>query len=477
MVARVVIHGHFYQPPREDPRDGTIAPQPSAAPFHDWNERVHAECYLPNVAAHILTKDGERTVNNLEHISFNFGPTLMTWLERTHPSTYEAILEADRISESRLGHGNAIAQAFHHTILPLGSLRDARTQVRWGLADFEYRFGRPAEGMWLPEAAVNHDVLAILIEEGVAFTVLAPHQAAEPVDTNRFYRFVHPDGSGRSIALWFYDGPRSRGVAFDKVTSSAERFLDHLSWDGMERVAATAVATDGETYGHHHKFADICLAYACFVEAPRRGIQLTSFAALLERWPPREEVRLAPGEGTSWSCTHGVGRWKEDCGCATGGEPEWHQRWRAPLRRALEHVQAAAADVFERDGARLFHDPWGARDRYVDVVLGARSIDDFLAAECSVPVTADAGERASTLLRLQEMSMAMFTSCGWFFNDIGGIETVQILRYAARALDLLTEAGVTGVEERFLQILGEAKSNDVDKGTAADIFSAQVRSG
>ncbi|MDQ4058518.1 MAG: DUF3536 domain-containing protein [Actinomycetota bacterium] len=483
MAQRVVIHGHFYQPPRADPVTGDIAPQISAAPFHDWNERVHAECYLPNVAAHIVGPDGERTVNNLERISFNFGPTLMRWLEEVHPSTYEAILEADRVSAARLGFGNAIAQAYHHTILPLASMQDVRTQVRWGLADFEYRFGRAAEGLWLPETAVNDDVLAVLIEEDVGFTILAPHQARsvndEPLDPFRPYRYYHPDGSGRWIALCIYDGERSRAIAFDNVTSSAERFLDHLMPEGIQHLPALGVATDGETYGHHHKFADICLAYACFIEAPRRDLELLNYAVLLDRHPPELEARLAPGKGTSWSCEHGVARWKEDCGCSTGGEggwaEDWNQAWRAPLRRALEVVQSAADELFERDGARVLHDPWEARDRYVDVQLRARSLDDFLAAECSVPVTDEVRARAARLLDMQENAMAMFTSCGWFFSDVGGIETVQILRYAGRTLQLMSELGVTGVEEGFIAVLEEAKSNDLSKGTAADIYAAQVR--
>jgi alpha-amylase/alpha-mannosidase (GH57 family) len=491
VAARLIVHGHFYQPPRADPWSGAIEAQSSAAPFHDWNERVHAECYRPNVNAQIVTDEGEQVANNLDHMSFNFGPTLMSWLEQVHPSTYERILEADRTSRDRLGHGNAIAQAFHHTILPLSPVRDVRTQVRWGLADFEFRFGRAAEGLWLPETAVDDDVLIVLIEEGLGFTILAPHQARrwrEPggdwndvteagIDTTRPYVYFHPDGSGRSIALCFYDGPRSRAIAFENVTSSAERFLDHLSGPPDES-AVVSIATDGETYGHHHEFADICLAYAFNVEAPRREVEFTNYAAWLAEQPPALEVQIDQG-GTSWSCLHGVGRWIEDCGCSTGGEggwaEGWNQAWRGPLRRGLELLRDAADEVFEREGSRLFADPWEARDRYVEVRLGARGLDDFLAAECSIPVDEDVRVRAWRLLTMQEMALSMFTSCGWFFSDVGGIETIQILRYAARTLDLLAELGATGTEDQFMMVLEEAKSNDVSKGTAADIFNTRVR--
>ncbi|MGH2735565.1 MAG: DUF3536 domain-containing protein [Actinomycetota bacterium] len=484
-MSRIVVHGHFYQPPRENPWTGVIDPQPSAAPFHDWNERVHAECYRPNIAANIVTQSGEQTVNNLECMSFNFGPTLLRWLEVTHPMTYEAILQADQAGVDRLGHGNALAQAFHHTILPLSPTREVRTEVRWGIADFHFRFGRPPEGMWLPETAANARVLSVLIEEDIDFTILAPNQAARwqdgsgewhdgPIDTTRPYRFVHPDGSDRSLAVWFYDGPRSRAIAFENVTSSAQRFLSHLD-GGHPGDGIVHVATDGETYGHHQKWADICLAYALFVEASRNGVELSNYPAELERARPEAKVELVPGEGTSWSCAHGVGRWKEDCGCSTGGEggwgEDWNQRWRAPLREGLEILRESADETYERLGSHLLNDPWGARDHYVDVVLGARTLPDFLAGEASGPLDPVDTEIATRLLAIQESSMAMFTSCGWFFSDVGGIETVQILRYAARTLDLLKSLDQPVPEGEFLDTLGRARSNDPRKGTAADIFA------
>ncbi|CAN5661584.1 hypothetical protein BH24ACT26_BH24ACT26_01490 [soil metagenome] len=485
-LTSMIVHGHFYQPPRENPWTGHIDAQPSAAPFHDWNERVHAESYRPNSIANIVSADGERTVNNYERMSFDIGPTLLGWLERVHPRTYGRILDADATSLRALGHGNAMAQAFHHTILPLSPRHDVKTEVRWGLADFRHRFGREAEGMWLPETAVNDDVLGILIDEGVSFTVLASHQAARwressgdwieasegGIDTRTAYRFAHPDGSGRWMSLFFYDGGIARAIAFEHATSSAERLMDLFMsrGDGSDRVVHAA--TDGETYGHHHKFGDIGLAYALFTEAARRDVATTNYATWLEHHPPQQEVQVAGGEGTSWSCAHGVGRWKEDCGCHTGGREGWNQRWREPLRTALEIVKRSADEAFGRLGGGLLEDPWRARDHYVEVVIGARSIDDFFGEVASGPLDPHRARRAANLLELQRNALAMFTSCAWFFSDVSGIETVQILRYAQRSLELLDEVGHAAPTGAFLAQLELAKSNNPDAGSARDIFES-----
>jgi alpha-amylase/alpha-mannosidase (GH57 family) len=491
MTDPIVVHGHFYQPPRENPWTGAIDAQPSAAPFHDWNERVHAESYRPNSLANIITPGGERTVSNYERMSFDIGPTLFQWLERVHPETYRRILEADRNSVRRLGHGNAMAQAYHHTILPLSPTHDVRTEVRWGLADFEHRYGRAARGMWLPETAANDGVLAVLIEEGVAFTVLAPWQARlwreeggewndvaqRPLDVTRPYRYHHPDGSGRALMLFFYDADIARAIAFERATSSAEHLIGLFASRAPADCGVVHAATDGETYGHHHTFGDIGLAYALFVAAERRGLEATNYAAHLDACPPRHEVRIVPGEGTAWSCAHGVGRWTRDCGCHTGGQEGWNQEWRAPLRAALEVVKAAADDTFERAGRELFADPWAARDDYVRVVIGAEGLEDLLARHAAGPgARRDAG-RARALLELQRHAQAMFTSCAWFFSDISGIETVQILRYAARTLELLGALGQPAPEPAFLAALENAKSNEPEAGTGADIFVERAREG
>ena len=478
------VHAHFYQPPREDPWTGDIPEQPSAAPAHDWNERVHSESYRPNAFAQVSTEDGEVTVNNYERLSFNLGPTLLTWMQTADPETYGRIIEADRSSIDRLGHGNAIAQAYHHTILPLSPLRDVRTQVRWGLADFRSRFDRDAEGMWLPETAADDDVLGVLIEEGVGFTVLAPNQAGYVMsrdgdwiptqegglDTTIPYLYKHRDGSGRTLTVFFYDGAISRSIAFDRAGSSGEGFID-LFEERVREGGLVHAATDGETYGHHHTFSELGLAYGLFIEAPKRGLEVTNYASFLDSHPAEVEVKLVPGEGTSWSCAHGVGRWKEDCGCSTGGEEGWGQEWRAPLRSALELVRDAADEAFERLGSKIFGDPWDARDRYVEVIIGELTFTDLLRDIALGPVDEEHGLQARELLELQRNAMSMFTSCGWFFNDVGGIETIQVLLYAGRTLDLLEELGQHSPRTAFLSTLAEAKSNDPALGTGADIFT------
>jgi alpha-amylase/alpha-mannosidase (GH57 family) len=481
VAEEVIVHGHFYQPPRENPWTQEIDPQPSAAPFRDWNERVHAECYEPNTAAKAETPDGVMKFNNFERLSFDVGPTLLSWLEESHPKTYERILEADATSVRALKHGNAIAQSYHHTILPLSPIRDVRTEVHWGLVDFRRRFGRDSDGMWLPETAANDEVLGALIDAGVRFTVLAPWQASswrkdggawvdarsEPADPGVPYRYLHSDGSGRELIVFFYDADIARQIAFEGAASSAERLTELFATADGRLVNA---ATDGETYGHHLKFGEIGLAYALFVEAERRSLEVTNYAAVLDQTPVSHEVRIREGAGTSWSCPHGVARWRRDCGCSTGGEPGWNQKWRTPLREALEVVRDSADQTFGRLGRVLFTDPWGARDRYIAVVTGAKSPEEFIGSE-GFGDRSDV-RKALALLEMQRNSMAMFTSCAWFFNDISGIETVQILRYAARTLELLEMVGEEAPAQTFLKILQDARSNIPEHGTGADIFRA-----
>ena len=482
-MKRLAVHAHFYQPPREDPWTGTIPEQPGAAPFHDWNERVHAESYRPNAFARIGDADGERTVNNFERLSFNVGPTLLSWMATADAETYERIIEADRVSLTKLGHGNAIAQAFHHTILPLSPPRDVRTQIRWGLADFRFRFGREAEGVWLPETAASEDVLSALIDEGLRFTILAPNQARRwrdpdgtwqtpPVDTRVPHRFLHPDGSGRELALFFYDGGIARAIAFERAGASSEGFLTlfEQQMDGHRDDQLVHAATDGETYGHHQRFSDLGLAYALFVEADRRKIEVTNYATFLDEHPATREVSVVGGEGSSWSCAHGVGRWYRDCGCSTGGEAGWNQQWRRPLREALDLLRDVADEVFERMGTELLADPWAARDEWVQVVIGAETAADLVGRHQSRPLDDEQRAAAERLLKMQERALAMYTSCGWFFNDIGGIETVQVLTYAAAVVELLKDLDQSVPEQDFIATLEQAKSNDPEIGTGADVF-------
>lgn len=483
MAARIVLHGHFYQPPRENPWTGQIDEQSSAAPFHDWNERVNAECYRPNACAKISTEEGERVVNNFEQLSFNVGPTLLSWMEKADPEVYSRILDADTASLSRLRHGNAIAQAYHHTILPLDSLWDARTQVKWGLGDFAHRFGRRAEGMWLPETAASDETLRVLIEEDIAFTVLSPYQAARwrpvggewvdvahgAIDTRRPYRYLHPDGSGRYITLFFYDGEVAQAIAFGNLAASSEGLLDAFGERAAEGHLVHA-ATDGETFGHHHPGGEIGLALGLFVEAPGRGLEVTNYAAYLGEHPSEHEVRVWAGEGTSWSCAHGVGRWSRNCGCSTGGGDGWSQAWREPLRAAFRLIKSHADKVYLQLGKVLLHDPWDARDCYIEVVTGATGLEDWMARKAVGSLDRADRDRAAALLELQRNAMSMFTSCAWFFSDVGGTETVQNLRYAVRTLELLETLGRPMPEELLMSSLAQAKSNDHANGSAADIL-------
>ncbi len=501
----LVVHAHFYQPPRENPWTEEVPREPSAAPFHDWNARISAESYRPNAFARIFDGDGRvlAIVNNYEELSFNIGPTLMSWLERHQPDVY------GRIQEAEAG-GGAIAQAWNHMILPLANERDVRTQIRWGLADFRHRFGREAPGdggcppdkggesrqkigMWLPETAVNSDVLAILAEEGVGFTVLAPGQVAairplagrasrslaavpnkewtqidgdHPIDTRVAYRYQHPRRKDLGVDLVVYHGGLSHALAFEAVTSEA--LVERVAASGGRRGGLVAIALDGETFGHHHKWADRALAYALTAEAPRRGLEVTNLVAWLERNPPLYEAQV---HESAWSCAHGVGRWSADCGCSTGGPAGADQRWRAPLRAALDRLREIGIEVFERRGPALFSggDPWAARDAYVDVLIGAICREDFAArwvAPGADPVL------AFTLLEAQRNAMLMYTSCGWFFYDLAGLETVQVLRYAARVCDLLVEAGEPSPEPALLGALREAHS--FDQGDGRRIWGAQV---
>ncbi|HEU4594272.1 MAG TPA: DUF3536 domain-containing protein [Pyrinomonadaceae bacterium] len=497
MTTALVIHGHFYQPPRENPWTDLVEREPGAQPFHDWNERIHAECYRPNGYARVVDAYGrvESIVNNYSNLSFNFGPTLLAWLERRHPETYARVVEADRESARRRGgHGNALAQGFHHSILPLCNERDRRTQVRWGVSDFRLRFGREPESLWLPETACDAATLETLIEEGLRYVILSPFQAERvrpvgaevwttvvdgSVDPTRPYKFFHRDGTGRSLAVFFYDGALARGIAFEGLLASSRVLLDRC-----ERAASphgtqlVHVATDGESYGHHYRWGDRCIAYALETEAARRGFRVTNYGEFLDEHEPAYEVEIGRGphgEGTAWSCAHGLGRWSRDCGCHAGAPEGWTQKWRAPLRAALDFLRDDAARKFEEAGGELFRDPWAARDAYVELLNGrTASREAFLRRHAPRPLDEAEQVRALSLLESQRCAMVMYTSCGWFFNDISGIETVQVLRYAGRVVELLDELELSPPGARFLEILSAAESNLPAQGNGADIFRRTV---
>jgi len=483
------VHGHFYQPPRENPWTGVVERQPSAGRDHDWNARIARECYVPNGEARVLDGGGRIAdlVDNYAWMSFNFGPTLLAWFETAHPHAYARLLQADRESAERLdGHGNGMAQAFHHSILPLAHPRDRMTEIRWGLADFEHRFKRKSEGLWLPECAADDATLAALAAEGVKFVILEPHQAdaVRPLAGGAWTpaeKALHPgvayqwrgeDGAG--LAVFFYDGSLSRAVAFERAMSDSRAYAKRLSAAAPPTAegSMSMIATDGESYGHHDAFAEMGLAHLLRYALPERGLTPVNPGWYLAGHPPRYEVRLKAG-GTSWSCAHGVERWRADCGC--GALDGRQQKWRAPLRAALENLREKLAAVYEKESAGLLPEPWAARDAYVAVVLDRSdaSVAGFLAAHAPGARDEASKVRALRLLEMQRHSLMMFTSCGWFFDELSRLEPVQILFYAARALELARDLGAD-FEEDFVAALALAPSNEPEYGDGAGIWRKLV---
>lgn len=476
-VKYVCIHGHFYQPPRENAWLETIEIQDSAAPYHDWNERINEECYAPNAVARVLNAQNHISSlsNNYARISWNFGPTLLSWLEVHDPATYKRLQEADRESMQRFGgHGNALAQSYNHIIMPLANARDKHTQIRWGISDFRSRFNRMPEGMWLAETAVDTDTLEALVDNGIKFTVLAPrqcqavrfeeddtwHEVTGGVDPRRAYRCPLP--SGRSIDLFFYDGGVSKAVAFEGLLNDGQLLADRLtnSLSHNDEVEIAQIATDGESYGHHHKKGEMALAYCLNHLDERPDIALTNYGQFLELHPPVWEARIY--DNSSWSCVHGVERWRSDCGCHTGGEAGWNQQWRAPLRAALDQVREQLIPVFEEEGKSLFKDPWRARDEYIQLVLN-RELTNSTAYLRTFSLSGDPSEEEKVkMLRLLEMQrhcMLMYTSCAWFFNEVTGIETLQVLQYANRALHLCEVITGKDYHPDFVKSLENVPSN------------------
>jgi hypothetical protein len=471
---RVVVHGHFYQPPREDPWLEDMPRQDGAAPWHDWNEKIERECYRAIAAARVQSPDGRisRIRNLYGQLSYDVGPTLFEWMERHAPATYRAMIDADRAAVALHGVGNAMAQPYHHVILPLASRRDKVTEVRWGIADFQRRFGRLPEGMWLPETAVDDETLDVLAQEGIQFTVLAPGQVKSPPARGRPGRYT--TANGRTITICVYDGTRSHGVAFGQLLVNARLWKANMM-DRMDPRThdAVTIATDGETYGHHHKFSEMALAWLLDELSREPTVEVTTYPRLVADWPPAEEITLV--SPSAWSCTHGVERWQSDCGCRVDGMANPSQAWRAPLRAGLNTLRDALDARFAEEGASLFRDPWAARDAY-GAVVGAEP-DTRLAAVMpwlKPGVSGDQAVRARELLEMARDTLRMFTSCAWFFDDLGGVEPVQTLRYACRALDL---AGPSAdALERALRItLRTAVSNDPAVGTGEDVWVRQVR--
>ncbi len=492
MPRYVCVHGHFYQPPRENPWLETVELQESAAPWHDWNARISSECYSRNAASRILNDEGyiRKICNNYSRISFNIGPTLLTWLEENDSLCYESILEADKLGQKRFsGHGPAMAQVYNHIIMPLASRRDKETQVKWGISDFMKRYNRMPEGMWLAECAVDTETLEVLAENGIAFTVLSPWQA-QSVRTKGYGGWQDVSGaridsrcsyvcnlpSGRSIAIFFYDGVLSQKIAFAGLLNDGGNFARELMTANPNpgQPVLCNVATDGESYGHHHKHGDMALAYCLDTIEKSSDAQLTVYGEYLAFYPPEREVKII--ENSSWSCAHGVERWQSDCSCGAG-TPNCHHKWRKPLRIAMNYLRDKLADLFE--GEKLFSDVWDARNKYINVILdrSIENVNEFLKRNASHELNQDEKVRALSLMEMERNSLLMFTSCGWFFDEISRIEPVQIMRYAARAIDLAKTLFNEDLEPAYLKLLAEAPSNVPELKDGAKIYELQAKQG
>ncbi|MBI4846269.1 MAG: DUF3536 domain-containing protein [Candidatus Omnitrophica bacterium] len=488
------IHGHFYQPPRENPWLEEVELQDAAYPYPDWNERITSECYAPNAVSRILERENNiiDIVNNYSNMSFNFGPTLLSWMERHQPKTYKIIIEADKQSREKFsGHGSALAQVYNHLIMPLANLQDKRTQILWGIKDFFYRFGRKPEGMWLSETAVDYETLDLLTEYGITFTVLSPYQAQRirkveekkwadviggNIDPKRPYLCRLP--SGRVINIFFYDGPVSQDVAFGGLLRNGENFAKRLigTFDAKRTEPQLVhIATDGETYGHHHHYGEMALSYAFNYIASNDLAKITIYGEYLEKFPPQYEVQII--ENSSWSCFHSVERWRSNCGCKIGTHSSWNQQWRAPLRNAMDWLRDKMVKIYEDQMSMYVNDPWHVRNEYISVILDRvpAQVSEFLNANKSKELSEADTIKVLRLLESQRYAMLMYTSCGWFFDDISGIEAMQVIHYASRAMQLIKQATGFDLEDDYLEIIEEAKSNISEYENGAKLYEMFVR--
>jgi alpha-amylase/alpha-mannosidase (GH57 family) len=500
----LVIHGHFYQPPRENPFSGSIALQPSASPYPNWNVRINKECYSPNARGRIMDSCGRirKIVNNYRRLSFNIGPTLLNWLRDEDPETLSLIVEADKQGAAlNGGHGPALAQVFNHIIMPLANSADKRTQVLWGIEHFKHAFHRFPEGMWLAETAVDTESLAIMAQEGIKFTILSQGQieAIRPlsdrsapfrkldsaVDPRQPYRVFWGSGRNDYIDVFVYDGPVSREIAFENLLRDGQIFLNRIELAfgnnyQDHRPRLVNLATDGESYGHHFQFGEMALSWlfdqlTSTLMSASDPIIPTNYGAFLELFPPIAEAKII--ENTSWSCAHGVERWRSDCGCHTGGESYWNQRWRTPLRDGLNWLRNQLIEVFETSCRPILKDPWRARDKFVSVLnsdYGKEQMDAFLDKQGSGSLTDSEKLLILKQMEAQLMSLYMFTSCGWFFDDLTGLEPLQNLRYASRAIALCQDLTKVDLTEGLLIFLRQAKPNDPDYPTGQEVWDKLV---
>jgi len=490
----VCLHGHFYQPPRENPWLEDVELQDSAYPFHDWNMRITEECYRQNGASRILGSDRKiiDIVNNYSNISFNFGPTLLSWLESHVPEVYESIIEADKESRKIFsGHGSAMAQAYNHMILPLANIRDKHTQVIWAVQDFERRFERKPEGMWLPETAVDTETLEVLAKHGIKFTILAPRQARQvrkigtkkwtevkedSLDTTMPYICNLP--SGKTINLFFYNGNVSHDVAYGGLLHNGENFAVRLTEsfkDNDNSAQIVNIATDGESFGHHHRHGDMALAYCLHHIRANNLANVTIYAEYLEKFPPTYEVQII--ENSSWSCVHGVERWKSNCGCCADQSLSGKQRWREPLRKSLDWLRDRLCEDYEKRLSQYCQDPWQVRNEYIQVInnRSEENVASFIGKVTGKELTYEDKVTFLKLMEMQRMSMLMYTSCGWFFDNISGIEAVQIMQYADRAMQLYKELTKVDLVGDFEAMLKEAPANTGNLINGQDVYEVYVK--
>ena len=495
MKRYICIHGHFYQPPRENAWLEEIEKQESAAPFHDWNERISAECYGPNGASRMLNEEHKiiNIVNNYTNISYNFGPTLLSWMEKQEPEVYHNIIIADLLSRQKHnGHGNAIAQVYNHLIMPLASARDKETQILWGISDFTKRFQHAPEGMWLAETAVDTETLELLAQNNIKFTILAPRQAKayknledqdwnEITNTDNFNTsvpYLCKLPSGRTINLFFYNGKISRDVAFNGLLNSGKSFSDSLlnavEFD-KHKPGLINIATDGESYGHHHYRGDMALAACIHNLQQEQNIAITNYGEFLALFPPMQEIKII--ENSSWSCVHGVERWRSDCGCTDGGHPEYHQKWRAPLRNALNWLKDHVDNIYLKEVSAFTPSPWQLRNQYIEIILNRneKTINQFFEKNCAIKIQEEQKVKLVRLLEMQRHAMLMFTSCGWFFDEISRIETKQILQYADRAIQIAEHETAVRLYADFLQLLALAPTNLDTYNNAAEFYEQEIR--
>ena len=515
----VTIHGHFYQPPRENPWLGVIERQPSAYPYHDWNEKIATSCYTPNTVSRILDSTGriDHIINNFGWMSFNIGPTLFQWMAKRLPKTAERIVAGDVESRARQnGHGNAIAQVYNHVIMPLATRREKELQVRWAIADFRKTYGRDPEGMWLAETACNAETIEVLIEHGIRFTILAPSQAlrvrplkANPlaaihrakadkegwidvsnnlIDTTQPYRAFLADGHGnpdpkRFIDLFFFDKPLSTDVSFAHLMTNSDDFAKRLASAARptQEPQLVNVATDGETFGWHEAFADMCLAFFFEHSAKSHGLKVVNYAHFLDIQPPAWEVQLKPGrnnEGTSWSCAHGVDRWKDDCGCTTDSPGWWNQKWRRPLRESFDLLRDSVEAIYKIECTPVLKDVEAARDDYIAVIHDRRTdrVEAWLDGHVKEGASKKDRLKALRLLEALHNCLLSYTSCAWFFGELSRLEPVQNLKYALRAIELAQPFTNEDLEHAFLDKLKDAESNIPEMGNGKKVFNMLVKS-